>query len=339
MAVPVNWREGGTDGMPGDYALAQAIAGNVESVIVGKGAAVRRVLAAILCGGHVLIEDVPGVGKTVLARSFARSLDCLFKRIQFTPDLLPSDVTGAVIYNQHAGAFEFRPGPIMAQVVLADEINRASPRTQSSLLESMDEGQVSVEGVTYPLPRPFLVLATQNPVEYAGTYPLPEAQLDRFLMRISLGYPTPDEELSILDDQRRAHPLDALRPVIGPEALLALQGQVRETYMEERLRRYIVDIVGETRHHPDVALGASPRGTLGLARTAQALAFIDGRDYVLPDDVKDAAPAVLGHRLVLRDSFAADSQRSELIVAEILDRRPVPGAQGPRRMGSRRHEA
>jgi MoxR-like ATPase len=333
--------------MPGDYALAQAIAANVEQVIVGKSEAVRRVLAAVLCGGHVLIEDVPGVGKTVLARCFARSLGCTFKRIQFTPDLLPADVTGAVVYNQQAGGFEFRAGPIMAQVVLADEINRASPRTQSSLLECMEEGQVSVDGTTYLLPRPFLVLATQNPIEYAGTFPLPEAQLDRFLMRISLGYPTPDEEMSILDEQRRAHPLESLGVVVGPEGLLALQAQVRETYIDERVRRYIVDIVGETRRHPDVALGASPRGSLALARTAQALAFIDGRDYVLPDDVKAVAPAVLGHRLVLRGplgaSFTAEGQAAEAIVASILDNRPVPGAGSPpgiqRRAGGRRHEA
>ena len=312
--------------MPADYTLAQAIAANVEQVIVGKSAAVRRVLAAVLCGGHVLLEDVPGVGKTVLARCFARSLGCTFKRIQFTPDLLPADITGAVVYNQRSATFEFRPGPLMAQVVLADEINRASPRTQASLLESMEEGQVSVDGTTYALPRPFLVLATQNPVEYAGTFPLPEAQLDRFLMRISLGYPTPDEEMAILDDQRRTHPIDSLHAVVGPDDLTSLQALVRETYVDEQIRRYIVDIVGETRHHPDVALGASPRGSLALARAGQALAFLDGRDYVVPDDVKDVAAAVLGHRLILHQAVRSDSLAAETVVGDILSRRPVPGA-------------
>ena len=312
--------------MPGDYVRAQAIIANVEQVIVGKSDAVRQVLAAILCGGHVLIEDVPGVGKTMLARCFARSLDCTFKRIQFTPDLLPADVTGAVVYNQHTGTFEFRPGPVMAQIVLADEINRASPRTQASLLESMEEGQVSVDGTTHILPRPFLVLATQNPVEYAGTFPLPEAQLDRFLMRIRLGYPTPEEEMSILDGQRRSHPLDHLEAVVGPEGLLNLQAQVREVYVDERVRRYIIDIVGQTRRHADVSLGASPRGSLALARAAQALAYLDCRDYVLPDDVKAVAPAVLSHRLILREAFPNDGRIAEAIVGEILAHQPVPGA-------------
>ena len=313
--------------MPADYALAQAIAANVEQVIVGKHMAVRRVLAAVLCGGHVLLEDVPGVGKTVLARCFARSLGCTFKRIQFTPDLLPADITGAVVYNQRTAAFEFRPGPLMAQVVLADEINRASPRTQASLLESMEEGQVSVDGTTHTLPRPFLVLATQNPVEYAGTFPLPEAQLDRFMMRISLGYPTPEEEITILDGQRRVQPIDSLSVVVGPDKLVALQAQVREVYVDEQVRRYIVAIVGETRRHPDIALGASPRGSLALMRAAQALAFLEERDYVVPDDVKDSAPAVLGHRLVVRhDDGLRDGAVAETIVMDIVGRLPVPGA-------------
>jgi MoxR-like ATPase len=324
--------------MPGDYALAQAIAANVEKVIVGKSEAVRRVLAAVLCGGHVLIEDVPGVGKTMLARSFARSLGCTFKRIQFTSDLLPADITGAVVYDQRSASFEFRPGPLVAQVVLADEINRASPRTQASLLESMEEGQISVDGTTYPLPRPFLVLATQNPVEYAGTFPLPEAQLDRFMMRLSLGYPTPEEEVAILDEQRRAHPLESLRTVVDPAGLLALQEQVRDVYLDERMRRYIVEIVGETRRHPDVALGASPRGSLALGRAAQALAFVDARDYVVPDDVKAIAPAVLGHRLITREAVTADSAAAEGIVAEILARCAVPGARGVRRVAGARGE-
>src|SRR5919198_4565 len=259
---------------------------NVEKVIVGKHREVELAVTSLLCKGHILIEDVPGVGKTMLSKALARSLGCTFKRIQFTPDLLPSDVTGVSIYNQQTQTFEFRPGPITAQIVLADEINRATPKTQSALLEAMDERQITVDGVTYPLPEPFLVLATQNPIEYEGTFPLPEAQLDRFLLRLRLGYPGRDDELDILERQRASHPLDRLEAVVSADDVRCVQAAVREIRVDDLIRRYLVDIARSSRDHPDLLLGASPRAALALFRGSQALALLAGRDYVIPDDVK-----------------------------------------------------
>jgi MoxR-like ATPase len=301
----------------------ERVAGNVERVIVGKHREVRLALVALLCGGHLLIEDVPGTGKTVLAKAIARSLGCTFRRIQFTPDLLPTDVTGISIYNQRSGEFEFRPGPIMSQIVLADEINRATPKTQSALLESMEEHQVTVDGVTYPMPAPFLVIATQNPIEYEGTFALPEAQLDRFMMRLRLGYPAPLEEMLILDEQKRAHPLDHLETVVGVDELLAMQLAVREVYVDSAVADYIVRLVNATRIHPDVYLGASPRGSLALFRAGQAFAALTGRDYVIPDDIKALAEPALAHRLIIRTAASVRDVDPATIVREILDAVPI----------------
>jgi MoxR-like ATPase len=306
--------------------LGQRVMDNVQRVIVGKPEAVRLTLTALLCGGHVLIEDVPGVGKTVLAKSFARSLAASFRRIQFTPDLLPSDITGVEIYNQRTHTFEFRPGPLLAQVVLADEINRATPKTQSALLESMEERQLTIDGQTYPLPEPFLVLATQNPVEFEGTFPLPEAQLDRFFFTITLGYPGLEDEMAMLDHQQRSHPLDSLPAVASADELVAAQARVRDVRVDPSLRHYIVSIVQETRRHAAVRLGASPRGSLALFHAAQAWAALDGRSYLLPDDVKAVAGAALGHRLIRNGWPEPGATPATAIVAEILDRLPVPGA-------------
>ncbi|MHB0871477.1 MAG: AAA family ATPase [Chloroflexota bacterium] len=300
---------------------------NVEKVMVGKRAEVESALIALVCEGHVLIEDVPGVGKTVLAKALARSIGCSFKRLQFTPDLLPSDVTGVSIFNQKTGEFEFRAGPIIAQIVLADEINRATPKTQAALLEAMEERQVTVDGATFRMPRPFLVMATQNPIEYEGTFPLPEAQLDRFLMRIRLGYPDRDREVEILDRQQYSHPLDQLGQVVTSEDLLAAQAQVKEVAVSPPLRGYIVDIVSATRDHPDVYLGASPRGSLSLFRTAQARALMAGRDYVLPDDVKALAEPVLAHRLIINPASRIKNVDASLVIREMLDSLPVPGGR------------
>ncbi|MHB1161705.1 MAG: AAA family ATPase [Chloroflexota bacterium] len=300
---------------------------NVEKVMVGKRAEVESALIALVCEGHVLIEDVPGVGKTVLAKALARSIGCSFKRLQFTPDLLPSDVTGVSIFNQKTGEFEFRAGPIIAQIVLADEINRATPKTQAALLEAMEERQVTVDGATFRMPRPFLVMATQNPIEYEGTFPLPEAQLDRFLMRIRLGYPDRDREVEILDRQQYSHPLDQLGQVVTAEDLLAAQAQVKEVAVSPPLRGYIVDIVSATRDHPDVYLGASPRGSLSLFRTAQARALMAGRDYVLPDDVKALAEPVLAHRLIINPASRIKNVDASLVIREMLDSLPVPGGR------------
>ena len=307
--------------------IAERIIANVEKVIIGKEHEVRQALIALLCGGHVLIEDVPGVGKTILARSLAVSTGCNFKRIQFTPDLLPSDVSGVSIYNQKTGDFEFRPGPIVAQVVLADEINRATPKTQSSLLEAMEERQVTVDGVTHPMPEPFMVLATQNPIEYEGTFPLPEAQLDRFLIRIHLGYPTMTEEVLILEGQQKRHPIDALERVTNPDEIMSMQRAVKEIYVDPLIKQYIVTVVDATRKHGSVYLGASPRGSLALYRTCQARALLDGRDFVLPDDVKELAYATLGHRIIISPSARVKNATAKEVVEQTLDRTPVPGAR------------
>jgi MoxR-like ATPase len=305
----------------------EMVAANVERVIVGKGPEVRLTLVALLCRGHLLIEDVPGTGKTMLAKAVARSLGCSFRRIQFTPDLLPSDVTGLSIYNQKTQEFEFRPGPIMAQVVLADEINRATPKTQSSLLECMEEHQATIDGTTHPMPSPFIVIATQNPIEYEGTFALPEAQLDRFMLRIRLGYPTAAEEQSIMDQQKLVHPIDDLEEVLSVDELTSLQSAVREVYVDPAVSGYIVRIVNATRTHPDVYLGASPRGSLALYRTAQALAALSGRDYVIPDDVKTLAESALAHRLIIKTSSTMHDIDPRQVVAEILNTVPVEEAQ------------
>jgi MoxR-like ATPase len=305
--------------------LGDRVAANVERVIVGKNHEVRLTLVALLCRGHLLIEDVPGTGKTMLAKAVARSLGCSFRRIQFTPDLLPSDVTGLSIYNQRTQEFEFRPGPIMAQIVLADEINRATPKTQSSLLECMEEHQATIDGTTYPMPEPFLVIATQNPIEYEGTFNLPEAQLDRFMLRIRLGYPSRADEQTILDQQKIQHPIDDLGVVLSVNELLEMQKAVREVYVDPGVAEYIVRLVTATRTHPDVYLGASPRGSLALYRTGQALAAIGGRDYVIPDDVKDLAEACLAHRLIIKTSSSMHDIDPRQVVAELLESVPVDG--------------
>ncbi len=305
-------------------ALGERLIGNLEKVIVGKRTTLERVVIALLCEGHVLIEDVPGVGKTMLARSLARSLACTFRRIQFTPDMLPSDVTGVSIYNPATQTFEFRPGPILGQIILADEINRATPKTQAALLEAMEERQVTVDGVTHILPRPFMVLATQNPIEYEGTFPLPEAQLDRFLLRLRLGYPSLNEEMRILEEQQVRHPLEALQPVATAEEVLQAVAEVRRVYVAPTIRRYIVELVRRTRESPEVALGASPRGSLGLFRTAQACAALQGRDYVLPDDVKAMAVPVLGHRLLVSPAARLREVNPNRIVDEMVRAQPAP---------------
>ena len=307
--------------------LAQRIIDNVERVIVGKSAAVELGVIALMCQGHTLIEDVPGVGKTMLARSIARSVSCTFKRIQFTPDLLPTDVTGVSIYNQQTGEFEFRAGPIISQLVLADEVNRATPKTQSAMLEAMDERQVTVEGITHRLPSPFMVMATQNPVEYEGTFPLPEAQLDRFLLIIRLGYPTIEEELEIVERQQMAHPIDTLRPVAEADEIVNLQRKLRDIYVDDLVKRYIVTLVSATRAHEDIALGASPRASLALFRGSQAVALIRGRDYVLPDDIKELAEPMLSHRLIVSAGARMRGVGSREIVGQILEQTAVPGGQ------------
>lgn len=304
--------------------LARRLRTNIQKVIVGKDAVIDQALAAVLCEGHILMEDVPGIGKTTLARALAVSLGCTFQRIQFTPDLLPSDVTGINWFNQKEQAFEFRPGPLMGQVVLADEINRATPRTQSALLEAMQEHQITVDGVTRPLPRPFLVLATQNPVELEGTFPLPEAQLDRFLLRLSIGYPSTQEEDAILLRFGAADPLVGLQAVTSPEEILTAQQVRRAIRVEASVRQYIIAIAGATRRHAEIALGASPRASLGIYQASQAWAAIVGRDFVLPDDVKRMAPAVLIHRLMIAPQAQLRGQQLDELVAGIIERVPVP---------------
>jgi MoxR-like ATPase len=305
--------------------FAEKIISNIERVIIGKREAVELAVVGLLSQGHLLIEDVPGVGKTMLARSLARSLGCSFSRIQFTPDMLPSDVTGVSIFNQMSRQFEFRPGPITAQIVLADEINRATPKTQSALLEAMEEQQISVDGVTHPLPQPFMVLATQNPIEHEGTFPLPEAQLDRFLLRLRLGYSRMEDEINILERQQLKHPLQTLEQVAGAEELLQAQEAVRTIHVSPAVKRYIVEITNQTRKHPSVYLGASPRGSLTLHRAGQARAAMLGRDYVLPDDVKALALAALAHRVILGPSARLKEVTAEAIVQDILKQLPVPG--------------
>ncbi len=305
-------------------AASDRVISNISLVIVGKEAVIELCLVALLCEGHVLLEDVPGIGKTTLAKAIARSIGCSFRRIQFTPDLLPSDVTGILFFNQRTQDFEFRPGPIMSQVVLADEINRATPRTQSALLEAMQERQVTVDVDTMALPRPFLVLATQNPIELEGTFPLPEAQIDRFLMRVALGYPSKEDENTILLRYEREDPLDTLSPVIQADDLLAMQEQIRTVLVEESVREYVVDVARATREHEAVELGASPRATLALYRTAQALAAIRGRGFVIPDDVKHLAPSVLTHRIIISPQTRLRGRRPEEVMAEIVETVPVP---------------
>ena len=308
--------------------VAQRIADNVKTVIVGKERPVELGVIALMCQGHALIEDVPGVGKTMLARSIARSTGCDFKRIQFTPDLLPTDVSGVSIYNQKTEEFEFREGPIISQVVLADEINRATPKTQSAMLEAMDERQVTIEGVTHPVPRPFMVMATQNPIEYEGTFPLPEAQLDRFLLMITLGYPTAEQELDIVENQRLVHPIEGLGAVTRPEEVIELQEAVKEVYVDDLIKQYIVALTEATRNHPDAALGSSPRGSLALFRGGQATAVIRGRDFVLPDDIKELAVAMLSHRIIVSAAARMRGVNGVDVVTGIVEEVPVPGAQG-----------
>jgi len=307
--------------------VAERILDNIETVIVGKRAELKLAVTALLCGGHMLIEDVPGVGKTMLARALAASTGCNFRRIQFTPDLLPSDISGISIYNQKTGDFEFRPGPIIAQIVLADEINRATPKTQSALLEAMEERQVTVDGVTHRMPQPFMVMATQNPIEYEGTFPLPEAQLDRFLVRVYLGYPSPTDEVMVLDRQQLQHPIDAIGQVTDANEILQLQKAVKEIYVDPLIKQYIVALANATREHEAAYLGASPRGSLALFRTSQARALLDGRDFVTPDDVKDLALGTLGHRILLSPGAKVKGTTVADVVAHCLSRVPVPGSR------------
>ncbi len=311
------------------HSFIQRVTDNVSKVILGKERAIQRTLLALLCEGHLLIEDVPGLGKTMLARSIAKSIGCTFNRIQFTPDMLPSDVTGVSVYNQKNQEFEFRPGPIFAQIVLADEINRATPKTQAALLEAMEERQVTIDGVTYPMERPFLVLATQNPIEYEGTFPLPEAQVDRFIMRIHLGYPDRHHEIAILASQLDHHPILDLEQVISREELMQAQEAVKQVYVDDRIKEYIVSLTQATRQHPDVYLGASPRGSLALFKTARALAAAQNREFVLPDDIKELAVPTLAHRIIVSPSARIKNVSSEAILQEILESAPVPGVSAP----------
>jgi MoxR-like ATPase len=302
----------------------QRVVDCVSEVIVGKEHIVRLILVAIVAGGHCLIEDVPGVGKTTLVKAVSRALGCEFKRIQFTPDILPSDVTGVSIYNQKTQEFEFRPGPIFAQVVLADEINRTSPKTQAALLEALEEHHVTVDGHAYRLPSPFFLMATENPIDFEGTFPLPEAQVDRFLLKLKMGYPTLEEELAILDRQTSLLKLDELQPVMNPDRVLHWRRESANVHVANSVREYIVQLVQATREHPAVYLGASPRASIALFRAAQALAFLGGRDYVVPDDVQYLAPYVLEHRILLSTESRLSGQDSSRIVREVMEKIPVP---------------
>jgi MoxR-like ATPase len=305
--------------------VAQKIIDNVEKVIVGKKRTIELAVIGLMSKGHLLIEDAPGVGKTVLARSLAKSIDCSFKRIQFTPDMLPGDITGVSVYNQKTSDFEFRPGPVMANIVLADEINRATPKVQSALLECMEEGQISVDGITHTMPSPYHVLATQNPIEYEGTFPLPETQLDRFMLRISLGYPSIKDEIAIMERQHLAHPIESISPVTDGPEVHQVETAVRKVFVDELVMQYIANLVAATRQHAGIRLGASPRGSLALYRTAQARSLLQGRDYVLPDDVKYMAESVLAHRLILRSKEQSEDRTGRTMVRELLDSVPVPG--------------
>lgn len=307
------------------HKLVQVICDNVEKVIIGKRHAIEMALIAFISQGHLLIEDSPGMGKTMFARSLAKSFGTKFKRIQFTPDLLPGDITGVSVFNQKTSCFEFHPGPILANIILADEINRATPKTQSALLECMEELQVTVDGVTYNMPRPFHIIATLNPLEYEGTFPLPETQLDRFMMRLDLGYPTLAEEITIMEKQQYRHPIEDLSQVAEDKDLTLIQEAVKTVYVDQLVKQYIAQLVEATRHHPTIHLGASPRGSLALFRTAQALALTDGRDFVLPDDVKALAGPVLSHRIVVNIGNDGYDTKGRAIIAEILGTVPVPG--------------
>lgn len=304
--------------------VAEPVLANVARAIVSKEEEVKLCLITLLCQGHLLIEDVPGVGKTMLAKALARSLDCSFRRIQFTPDLLPSDVTGVRAFNQKLGEFEFRPGPVFAQILLADEINRATPKTQAALLEAMEERQVTVDGDTHELPRPFMVMATQNPVEYSGTFPLPEAQLDRFFMKVRLGYLPAREEAKLLGQDKVESPFEELQPVVAPSELQLAQQAVRQVYVKPELKEYVARLVETTRSHPEIALGASTRGTLNLFHAAQARAAVLGRSYVLPDDIKALVEPVLGHRIILRPNAEMQGASPARILHQLMEREPVP---------------
>ena len=304
--------------------MVQNIIENVEKVIVGKRQVIEYFLTCILSNGHILFEDIPGVGKTMLSRAMAISLGMSFKRIQCTPDLLPSDITGVSIFNQKIQEFEFKQGPVFANLILADEINRATPRTQSSLLECMEERQVTVEGVSIKLPRPFIVMATQNPIEYEGVFPLPEAQLDRFLMKLSIGYPSYEDEMEIIRLQKIRHPIEDLKPVSSLDEVISIQEKIKEVYVDETVIQYILDIVSATRKHSDIAVGASPRGSLALFRTSQALAYVRGRDYVLPDDIKELAPLVLSHRIILKSESYLRGYTQRGVISSMLTSIEVP---------------
>jgi MoxR-like ATPase len=306
--------------------VAERIIQSVCQVILGKRNEVRLTVLGLLSQGHILIEDIPGVGKTMMAKALSRAIGCTFSRIQFTPDMLPSDVTGVSLFNQKTREFEFRAGPVMAQIVLADEINRATPKTQAALLEAMEERQITVDGTTYKLDDPFLLLATQNPIEYEGTFPLPEAQLDRFLLRIQLGYPSPAEELTVLSAQQYQHPINNMYQVVSVQELLAAQQAIREIYVADEIKRYIIDLVNASRQHPDVYLGSSPRGSLALFRTSQARAAMAGRDYVIPDDVKALAEVTLAHRVIVGPAARIKDISSRTIIQDILAATPIPGA-------------
>lgn len=310
--------------MNDSIAILRKIINNVEKVIVGKREAIEYTLISLICDGHVLIEDVPGVGKTSLVSSISKSINCSFRRIQFTPDVLPSDITGFSMYNQKTGEFEYKPGSIMSNMILADEINRTSPKTQASLLEVMEENQVTVDGITYKVPKPFMVLATQNPVEYLGTYPLPEAQIDRFFMKITIGYPTPGQESYILSKFQQDNPLDTLEPVCDAQDIIKIQDEIKDVYVDKSLNSYIVDIVSSTRKHGDISLGSSPRGSLSLFRASQAWAFYNERDYVLPDDIKKMAIPVLSHRIILKQEAKLKKIYPEELLRNIINKINVP---------------
>jgi MoxR-like ATPase len=310
--------------------IAERILDNVEQIIVGKREVIELAVIGLISKGHLLIEDAPGVGKTMIARSLAKSTGCTFKRIQFTPDMLPGDITGVSVYNQKTADFEFRPGPIMAQVVLADEINRATPKVQSALLECMEEGQITVDGVTYEMPSPFHVLATQNPIEYEGTFPLPETQLDRFVLRLGVGYPSIPDEIAIMEKQQYEHPIAQLNPVADSSDILTIQTAVKQVYVDDLVKQYIASLVEATRYHPSIYLGASPRGSLALFRTAQARALLQGREFVLPDDIKALAEPVLAHRVIVDSTSGSQDRSGKSSITQLLETIPVPGTLAKR---------